>query len=603
MRWSFPEPAGTQVEVRLYFANRYGGTTLPGQRVFDVDLEGTRVLNDFDIVVAAGGDQRAIMRSFTITSDGSVDIDFGHQVENPLVNAIEVLPAGGLPPPDSTLKRRYYDGTTADAATDGPAGGPTWSSVRGAVMVDGTLFYGRSDGKLYRRTFDGVTFGTETLIDPYNDPKWSTVDTGSGQTYRGVVPTLYGQLPAVTAFAYAEGRLYYTMVGRTGLYFRRFNPESGIVGPEENTVPGVTLPQVTGMFVSGGSFYYVQQSTGDLHRQGFAAGAPTGGDTVVSGPGSDGVDWRARALFLGPGPAPNQPPVAAVSQNCTGLTCTFSGAPASDPDGTIASYGWDFGDGGTASGLSVSHTFAATGTYPVRLTVTDNLGATGTTVVDVSVQPPPASAVSFVGVAKSNTTTSAASVQVPAGTAAGDGELLFVTVNDTTGVALSAPTGLPGGWQLVGQPMSSTMLTQLYQRVAAAGDAGGTVTVTANQTTKLSLQLAVYRGTPAGGPVSTWSAAADASSAEHLSPTVTVPEDGDWVVTFWADKSSTTTSWTAPSSVTTRDTSIGIGSGRVSWLLADSGGGVPAGPYGNLLATTNAPSGRGLTLSVVIGSG
>jgi PKD repeat protein len=44
----------------------------------------------------------------------------------------------------------------------------------------------------------------------------------------------------------------------------------------------------------------------------------------------------------------------------------------------IASYVWTFGDGATGSGRSVSHTFAAGGTYTVRLTVTNDRGLTGT---------------------------------------------------------------------------------------------------------------------------------------------------------------------------------------------------------------------------------
>ena len=40
--WDFPVPGGNQVEVRLYFANRYTGTSQPGQRVFNVYLDGIR---------------------------------------------------------------------------------------------------------------------------------------------------------------------------------------------------------------------------------------------------------------------------------------------------------------------------------------------------------------------------------------------------------------------------------------------------------------------------------------------------------------------------------------------------------------------------------
>lgn len=76
----------------------------------------------------------------------------------------------------------------------------------------------------------------------------------------------------------------------------------------------------------------------------------------------------------------NQGPRAVVTGPATGLTGTpvaFSGAQSTDPDGSIVSYSWNFGDGATGTGASVTHTFASAGTYLVRLLVTDNQGATG----------------------------------------------------------------------------------------------------------------------------------------------------------------------------------------------------------------------------------
>src|SRR5262249_57383396 len=54
-------------------------------------------------------------------------------------------------------------------------------------------------------------------------------------------------------------------------------------------------------------------------------------------------------------------------------------------DGTVTSYQWDFGDGATAAGQAVSHAYAAPGTYTATLTVTDDLGATGSDTAVVSV--------------------------------------------------------------------------------------------------------------------------------------------------------------------------------------------------------------------------
>ena len=90
----------------------------------------------------------------------------------------------------------------------------------------------------------------------------------------------------------------------------------------------------------------------------------------------------------------NQPPVAIVSTSygLTGyapLTSSFSGKGSKDPDGTIASYQWDFGDGSATSSLvSPKHTYTVSGIYTATLTVTDNLGATGSDVLTVVAKSP-----------------------------------------------------------------------------------------------------------------------------------------------------------------------------------------------------------------------
>ena len=103
--------------------------------------------------------------------------------------------------------------------------------------------------------------------------------------------------------------------------------------------------------------------------------------------------WLATALALNPaaGGTTNQPPTAAFTSNCSGVTCTFT-STSSDPDGSISGYSWSFGDGGTSTAQNPSHTYAAAGTYTVTLTVTDNQGATGSVSHSVTVttgnQPP-----------------------------------------------------------------------------------------------------------------------------------------------------------------------------------------------------------------------
>src|SRR5439155_21290792 len=69
---------------------------------------------------------------------------------------------------------------------------------------------------------------------------------------------------------------------------------------------------------------------------------------------------------------------------------TFDATASTDPDGSIASYSWDFGDGTGDQGVSVVHAYTAPGTYTITLTVTDNRGTSNDAVGYVNVNAPPA---------------------------------------------------------------------------------------------------------------------------------------------------------------------------------------------------------------------
>ncbi|RWZ50892.1 PKD domain-containing protein [Labedella phragmitis] len=87
----------------------------------------------------------------------------------------------------------------------------------------------------------------------------------------------------------------------------------------------------------------------------------------------------------------NQNPTASFTASGSGLAVSVNGSASTDPDGTIASYAWDFGDEGTATGATANHTYAAAGEYTVTLTVTDDKGATASTTRSVTVTAPPVS--------------------------------------------------------------------------------------------------------------------------------------------------------------------------------------------------------------------
>ena len=601
MQWRFPVAAGTPVQVRLYLANRCTCTSATGSRVFDVDVNGSTWLDNFDIVSAVG-DQKGTMRSINLTvpASGAVDLRFGHVVENPLVNGIEIVRTDVTPGPaqgaDELAKVRV---TTAGAGTPQavPGSGIAWGSTRGAFMVGPTVFFGKTDGFLYRSTFDGTSFGTPVQINPYNDPEWANVDNHLGGTFNGRVPTLYGQMSNVTGMFYADGKLYYTLFNDSTMHWRWFSPDSGIVDERTfNVTSSVSFRDAGGMFASGGKLYYVTGNNGNLNTVNFAGGVVSGASSVLSGPGVDGVNWKNRALFLYSSTI-NEGPTASFTSSCTDATCSFDGAGSSDPDGSVSSYAWDFGDGATGSGVSPSHDYVATGTYTVALTVTDNRGASATTTRSVSVTVP-ASQISYVGAAHSAVGAARfKAATMPANAAAGDQLLLLLTTPST--VTWTGPTGITG-WTQAGSFVNGTIRSTLWRKAATAGDLGQTVRVDDPTGFRLgALSLIVYRGVDTGtAPVT--SNAGDSGTTTHVSPTVSAPS-GSWVVTYYADKSATTTAWTAPAEATLRDTLVEVtGSTRFSALLVDSGGPVPASTYGGLTATTNATSDKAAMWTIAL---
>jgi PKD repeat protein len=116
-----------------------------------------------------------------------------------------------------------------------------------------------------------------------------------------------------------------------------------------------------------------------------AAGNYTATLTVTDNGGATG------SSTVGISAVSNQPPTANASASPTSgnapLLVTFTGSGA-DPDGTIASYTWTFGDGGTSSLQNPTHSYVSGGSFTATVTVTDNNGATGSSSVGITVVAP-----------------------------------------------------------------------------------------------------------------------------------------------------------------------------------------------------------------------
>lgn len=147
--------------------------------------------------------------------------------------------------------------------------------------------------------------------------------------------------------------------------------------------------------VAAGDYYLVVDGIGSTND-------PATGYTDYGSLGRYGLagTWTAATVTPPPPPPPavNIPPVASAlgSTPLSGvapLAVKLVGTASTDADGTIASYRWEFGDGSAAATTATAnHTYAA-GTYTARLVVTDNLGASASTTVQIVVSsaptPPP----------------------------------------------------------------------------------------------------------------------------------------------------------------------------------------------------------------------
>jgi len=183
--------------------------------------------------------------------------------------------------------------------------------------------------------------------------------------------------------------------------------------------------------------------------------------------------------------AGNQAPVASAGLNRTigvGTAVAFSGAGSSDSDGTIASYNWSFGDLTTASGASVSHAYSSPGTYTVNLTVTDNLGATGSGTASVVVTNTTLPlTVSLTSPSSGATVSSTITLAASASTSATRVDFYCDSATTPIGTATSTPFTAPCN--------TTTMPNGTHSFYAKAYDAAGNSTTSAANTVNINNQV------------------------------------------------------------------------------------------------------------------
>ncbi|MEO8329127.1 MAG: PKD domain-containing protein, partial [Candidatus Nanopelagicales bacterium] len=499
-------------------------------------------------------------------------------------------------------RAKYLTGSGVPASTT-PASSELWSNARGAVMIDNKVYTGWSDGTFKSRTFDGTGFGAPTNIDLHQ---------------RGFTGGFAKDLPNVTSMFYdrRDGRLYYTMpkdpgttqkaTNNGGLYYRYFTPESGTVGAYRfNTLraasaTAIDAANIRGSFLVGDQLYFVD-TNGALRKITFNPGQFVGSATTVN----SAIDWRAKGLFASTAAsasAPNTNPTAAYTVDCFGLDCTFNGSTSSDPDGSIVTYAWNFGDTTNGSGQQTARTFGSGGTYPVTLTVTDNRGGTNSISKNVTVTPVNSSITMRTSGAYASGSKATHNWTVSAGVQAGDTMLLFVS-----GTTAATPS-TPAGWTQEANVLDTDTRTVVFSKIATGSDAGSPLSVTwtdngATKSTGTVMSLAAYSGVADISSVVGTTEDSTAGRANHTTPATTVGADGDWVVSYWSDKNASTTDWTEPlgqAVLAEPIPNIAAGNSRVTGLLTDDAGPSPDGARAGLQATANGEATKATMFTVVL---
>jgi hypothetical protein len=289
---------GATYEVRLHFAEVH--YTAAGQRVFNVLINGTQVLTNFDKVAGAGGPNKAVVREFAAVanSNGDIAIQFTPGTlstvadHNPTISAIEVSPAVSVTQftapvsqvTDSTYTKIY------DASRNGVA-----------YYINDHCFIRDGSGTWH-------LFGITDTEPPHS---------GGEQTFaHATAPTLNGpwtrQPDALTASAaYGETYLWAPHVVQSGGVYYMFYAGGG----SDSTNTAINLATSTDLF------NWTRRPQGPLFRDGnlardpmvvrvgtqwvmyYTATDPVSGGTnlVAYRTSSDLVNWSSRYVaFAGP---------------------------------------------------------------------------------------------------------------------------------------------------------------------------------------------------------------------------------------------------------------------------------------------------------------
>jgi PKD repeat protein len=335
--WPLDERSGTTVKdaAGVYTARARGGVTLgaPGAIAGD---NGTAATFDGKTTTGiASNDIQALTDTFTVSG----------WFRTTSATPGQIIGVG--------------DAQTTTTSTITPPGGTPITVTRDSGNHDREIDM-NADGSLSFVVFPGVKKTVTSPAAGYDDGRWHfAVGTLSSAGMKLYVDG--GQVAADASTTRAQGVASYWRIGGDSGWS---TPAPGQVGP-----PPSTPDYFTGS-IDEPAVYANALSAAQVANQ-YALATAGGTPTPV-----------------------NSAPTASFTASTNDRTVAFDASASTDSDGTVAGYAWDFGDGTTGTGVTAGHTYTADGTYPVKLTVTDDQGATATTSRSVTVSAttvPPAS--------------------------------------------------------------------------------------------------------------------------------------------------------------------------------------------------------------------